>query len=69
MRCIKLGIIVGQLNTGNNQVVLFIGGMCAKNKTVNTKLLTFGSVKWMKNVYLLSTMGTCIDEGSTASKI
>ncbi len=56
MRGIKLGIIIGQLDTGNNQVILLIRGMCAENQTVYAKILPFRSVKQMTSVLIYTVI-------------
>ena len=42
MWSIELGIFVGQLDTSNQKVILFIRGVSTKNKSVNGIILPFG---------------------------
>lgn len=39
VRGVKLGIIIRQLHTGDDQVVLLVRGVCAKHKPVDTVVL------------------------------
>lgn len=49
MRGIELGIIIGQLNTGNDQVVLLIGGVGAKDQPVDTVIFPLRPAKHNKS--------------------
>lgn len=43
VRCIKLGIFIGQLDWSNKKVILFITGVSAKDEAMDAVILSLGS--------------------------
>lgn len=43
VRGVELSVVIGQLNAGDDQVVLLVGSVRAQNQTVHAEILPLGS--------------------------